>query len=202
MENTAEQLEHIEHTKHAAHNSFDKKVAMTMAIVAAALAAVTLASHRSHTETLQYQTEAGIKQNEATNKWGYYQAKNIRRHEYEASAKMLASAAKAPGQEKDAEDTIADWKKKSKQYSDTDLPKLEEEAKDLEKEVKTLKEESHHAHERGTRFDLGELGIELSLVLCSLAVLTKRAAFWFSGMAIGVVGAAVALTAFLITAHH
>ena len=45
---------------------------------------------------------------------------------------------------------------------------------------------------------LGELGIELALVLCSVAVLTKRPGFWYSGMAFGLVGLAVSLSSFLL----
>ena len=48
------------------------------------------------------------------------------------------------------------------------------------------------------RFDLGELGIELALVFCSLAVLTKRLGFWYSGISVGLIGGVVALTAFLL----
>jgi hypothetical protein len=41
---------------------------------------------------------------------------------------------------------------------------------------------------------LGELGVELALVLCSLAVLTKRAPFWYSGIGFGILGSCVAIT--------
>ena len=41
-----EHLEHAEHAQHAAHNPFDRRVAMSMAIVAAVLACVAMLSHR------------------------------------------------------------------------------------------------------------------------------------------------------------
>ena len=58
MSDTHEHLEHAEHAEHAAHNPYDRRVALTIAVVAAALAGVTLLSHRSHTETLQKQIES------------------------------------------------------------------------------------------------------------------------------------------------
>ena len=61
--------------------------------------------------------------------------------------------------------------------------------------------ESHFAHDRGTRFDLGELAVELGLVLCSIAVLMKKAAFWFSGMAAAAVGAVIAATVLFMSPH-
>ena len=72
---------------------------------------------------------------------------------------------------------------------------------DAEKEKQEAEHEqaeSERMHHQSDWFDLGELGIELALVLCSIAVLTKRATFWYSGMVIGVIGAAVGLTAFLL----
>jgi hypothetical protein len=199
MEGPAEHLEHIEHHEHAAHHPFDKRVAMTMAIVAAGLAAVTLASHRAHNETLQLQIEASLKQNLVTDQWSYYQARNIRRHEYTALAKLAAFTAKDPAQANQAQSAIDDWNKRATEY-EQELKKMEKENKDMEEEVKRLINESVHAHHQGNWYDLGELGIELSLVLCSVAVLTKRAPFWFSGIVIGLVGAAVALAG-LFFAH-
>ena len=71
MEPTAEHLEHVEHAEHAAHSPFDRRVAVTIAMVAAALACVTMFSHRAHNDTLRLQTEAGILQTRASDRWSY-----------------------------------------------------------------------------------------------------------------------------------
>src|SRR5262245_42825476 len=95
---TEQHLEHAEHAQHAALNPFDRQVAMTMAIVAAVLAGVTMLSHRGHNETLRLQaeansiqteaarlqTEANIHHTKASDQWAFYQAKNIRSHEFQA----------------------------------------------------------------------------------------------------------------------
>src|SRR5713226_9023048 len=106
MENTHEHLEHIEHTQHAAHDPFNRNVAMTMAIVAAALACVTMLSHREHNETIQLLSEASILSSEANafhtkaaDQWAYYQAKNIRKHNYDALKSLVAIVTNAPGSE-------------------------------------------------------------------------------------------------------
>src|SRR5262249_31054747 len=71
-------------------------------------------------------------------------------------------------------------------------------ARKIEKEAEQLEHDSHHAHEQGNRFDAGELFVELALVFCSIAVLSKQRGFWYSGIAMGVVGAVVAGTAFFV----
>jgi predicted O-linked N-acetylglucosamine transferase (SPINDLY family) len=201
MEHPAEHVEHVEHQQHAAHSPFDRKVAMTMAIVAALLAVDTLLSHRSHNETLRLQAKAGIVQSKASDGWNYFQAKNIRRHEYEAFANLASNLAPAPGHEDQTKKQIEDWRKKAETYDSKDLPKMKKEAEEMEGEVLKLKKESEHVHHQSNWFDLGELGLELSLILCSIAVLTKRAPFWYTGIASAVIGISVAALGFFIQ-HH
>ncbi len=187
MERPAEHLEHIEHQEHAAHNPFDKRVAMSMAIIAASLAAVTMLSHKSHNATLLYQSQA-------TNQWNYYQAKNIRQHEYEAFLLLLGSLTKDQSQEAVAQKAQNDWTNQLDKYK-TELPEMKKKAEELGKQ-------SQEAHAMAERFDLGELGIELALVFCSLAVLTKRVGFWYGGILVGVIGGIVAVSAYVWIPHH
>jgi hypothetical protein len=205
---THEHLEHAEHDQHAAHNTFDKRIALTIAVIAAVLAAVTLLSHRAHNETLQLQIEAGILHTQASDKWAEFQANNIRRHEYEADARLIDVVAKAPGKEEQAAQTRDDWKKKVADYEGGKdgekkgkLDGLQAEARGLEAQAAEKRHASHFSHARGTRFDLGELSVELGLVLCSIAILTKRRDFWFAGIAAAVIGALVAATVLFMSPH-
>lgn len=197
MKNTHKKLEHIEHDQHAVHLPFDRRVAMSMAILAAGLACATMLSHRAHNDTLRLQLEASVLQTQASDQWSYYQAKNIRDHEYRSALDMLSVFVKEPGQEEAVQEVRGRWSAQVAKYQ-SELPEMQAKAEQLEHDAHDRKEESHHFHERAKRFDLGELGIELGLVLCSIAVLTKRALFWSSGMVAGVIGAGVGLTAFLI----
>jgi hypothetical protein len=51
---------------------------------------------------------------------------------------------------------------------------------------------SHKIHEKVTYIDMGHLGLELALVFCAVAVLTKQKPFWLTGMAFSLVGTLVA----------
>jgi hypothetical protein len=217
---TEHHLEEAEHAQHHAADPFAARVAMTMAIIAAGLACVTMLSHRSHNETLAYRLEA-------SDQWGYYQAKKNRGYMYDALAdlrgelatdtnKVLQEIAElkakqeldSPNDEESAEASPAGRDKPEKGESGKDKAKSPQEkwrskAQDYEKEGEQIKEKaealqhkSEHAHHMSALFDLGELGIELALVFCSLAVLTKRKNFWHSGLIIGAVGFGVAMLAF------
>jgi DNA repair exonuclease SbcCD ATPase subunit len=182
-------LEHAEHAQHAAHDPFDRRVTMTIAIIAAMLACVTLLSHRAHNETLQLQIEASSFITKAADKWNQYQAKKNRRYQYEASIEMVRVLAKDPSQK--YQDEIAAWKGKVETYK-KDADDLQEEARELDRNAEEHKKLSEHIHHIGDRYDLGELGVEIGLVLCSIAVLTKRAGFWYAGMGAAGLGAVLA----------
>ena len=96
--------EHLEHAEHAGHaaDPFDRRVAVSVAVVAALLAGISMLGHRKHNEVLQLQgdanrltTQASILHTQATDKWGEYQAVNVRDHGYEFSGKLLGEISSA-----------------------------------------------------------------------------------------------------------
>ncbi len=196
MGGTHEHLEHAEHAEHAAHNPFDKRVAMTMTIVATALASVTLLSHREHNDTILKQAQATTLHTQASDQWNFFQAKNIRMHEYNALDALLGSLAKESTNEEPTKKTRDGWQQQAKKYQGTDLPKLKAEAEGLVKQAMAHEQLSHEAHQRSNYFDGGHLFIELALILCSIAILTKMRSFWFGGMIVCAVGIVVAVIPF------
>ncbi len=218
---TDKHLEHAEHAQHHAHDPFDRKVAVTMAIIAAALAGVTLASHRGHTETLRLTTQANIHHTEATDKWNLYQAKNIRSYEFQAFLMSdILHTAKQGGEGKatttasgirkywsrqvDKYEGKGYWAKMvgflegkesappKKRSKDSELQKLMDEARGFEDKAKEREHESHQVHEAVNYIDLGHLATEIALVLCSVAVLTKQRSFWYAGILVAAFGVGLA----------
>ncbi len=212
-------IEHAEHAAHASHDEFNKRVTISIAIVAAVLAAVTMFGHRAHNETLRLQGEAlrlqsesGIEHSQAANRWAQFQAYNIRSHLYQA---LLEQGDVSPTQSKDAgwQKVHERWEKQIEKYEKEKMPDTKKRAEDHTdngnqnlKRAESLLALSHAVHERTTRFDLGELGLQLGVVLCSLAILTKKRTFWLIGLLCSAAGLFVALTGvvglFLGGGHH
>jgi hypothetical protein len=182
---------------HGAEDPFDRRVAVTMAILAAFLAFVTMLDHNAHNQTLvlqgeanRLQTESNIFHTQASDAWGHFQAKNIRAYQTQANLGLVGLLQTAPS------GTVVDeWKAQAKKY-EGELPKLQAEAETLVKKTeasaeasKAKLEESHHIHHRGLRLDLAELAVELGLVICSISILSKRKSFWLSGIVCSVAGA-------------
>ena len=209
MEHSPEHhIEEAEHAEHAARDPFDRRVTMSIAIVAAILACVTMLGHREHNSTLllqgeaiQLQSQASIIQSQANDQWNYYQGQKMRFHLYQGDLEMLKELAVLVGKDKEFQSGAkTTWEKRLRTY-ESKFQEEQKKGKKLENDVENLQEkareklrESHHSHLRAHRFDLGELGVELALVLCSIALLTKRAAFWFVGLLSCVLGVLVGLT--------
>lgn len=193
-------LEEAEHAQHALHDPFNQRVAMTMAIVAAALACVTMLSHREHNDTLQYRIGANDNFTLASNQWAYYQSKKNRQYMLEADAQLLQLQPVRQEMADKAAQTLATWKETASRYKE-ETREIEEKAKGYQEQADHEKEASEAHHRRAFFLDFGELGIEFALVLCSIAILTKRTPFWLVGIVIGAIGLGVALWAFVPMPH-
>jgi hypothetical protein len=216
MANTHEHIEHAEHAEHHAADPFNQRVAVSVAIVAAVLAGLSMLGHRKHNEVLQLQgeanrltTEAGIQHTRATDKWGEYQAVNIRDHYYEFNRDLLKETAKTePKYEKTFEKSIAKADKQHGNYEPrlkalkTDAEKLTHDAEDKANGSLKKMDDAHHAHEQANRLDFAHLGAEIGIVLCSLALLTKRKVFWFAGIAATLLAITTAASAYTIPDKH
>ncbi len=208
-----ETIEHAEHAAHAAHDAFNRRVTISIAMVAAVLAAVTMLGHRAHNatlrlqgEALQAQNEAGIASTKEANNWLEYQAYNIRSHMYQVAKEQAEFVTAKPGKEEDLKKAADRWKAQVEKYegigdkkgslaNTNDKAKKSKDDSDAKAEEAGKKlTESHKVHARADRFDFGELGLQMGVVLCSLAILTKSRAFWLLGIFGSVAGAVVAAT--------
>lgn len=215
MANTHEHLEHAEHAGHHAADPFNQRVAVSVAVVAALLAGLSMLGHRKHNDVLQLQgeanrltTEASILHTQSTDKWSEYQAVNVRDHGYEFTGGLLKDVAKAEPKYGSAFKASIERADGQHTKYKARLPEVKAEAEKLghtghEKQNASLQkmDDAHHAHHQADRLDVAHLGAEIGIVLCSLALLTKRKAFWFAGLGSAALAIVIAVTAYTIP-HH
>lgn len=163
---------HHEHSHDA--DSFGKKIGVLVGIIGILLAAVTIASHREHTNAVIHKTEAN-------DQWAYYQAKKIRAEVLGVGVSL--STLVSPSSDARAAAT--------KMQGDRDHEN--QEADDLKKEAEAKETESARSEQRALRFDLGEGLLELGLVLTSLYFLSKKKSFPVFGLTAAGFGLVAAL---------
>jgi hypothetical protein len=141
---------------------------------------VTVLGHRTH-------TEAVLMQGKATDTWNEYQAKKIRMESLLVVIDQMALQPTVDAKASAAK--LAEYKAHIAKWTD-DLKEDQKTAKQFEDEVKV-------AEAKAVRFDLGEALLQISVVLSSVTLFTRRRSFFFSGLALGVVGVAIAASAWL-----
>jgi hypothetical protein len=170
MSASEEAEEHVHH----AQQPFDKFVAGTMAIIAALLAIVSVLG-------LHFISEQLLSQQKSSDQWSYYQAKNIRRYSAEVARDVLAQMNAGPTA--------------TGRYS-KDVARYDEDMKGITEKAKEFEKERDIDSRRADRFHVGEVFLEVAIVLSSLAILTKRKSWYIAGIASAITGLAAAATAF------
>jgi len=178
-ENEADEL------KEAAERAKERRelapVSLTMAILAVLVAVCTLLGHRAHTEEILLQTRA-------TDQWSYYQAKNMRRNNLEALEDVLTAL----------ENTKAERAEEVQKRFHQEIDKYRDQQKDIEAEARGIEAEVQQATRHANRFDLGEVFLEIALVVTSITLLTDNRGYWYFGMVLAAIGIACAASAFFV----
>jgi hypothetical protein len=215
MSEAHEHLEQAEHAEHHGSDPFNQRVAVSMAIVAACLAGISMIGHRTHNKVLELQgdsnrlrTEAATAEVEKSNLFAWYQAKKVRQAQYELSASMVALI---PGGDSATQMKLSkDWKDKAEAYDKSNdkkdnLPDLDEKGKaagnhaeELKAKARIARAESEHVEHQADRLDIAHLLAEVALVLCSITLLTKRKLFWYLGILAAVIAIGLTISAYTI----
>jgi Na+-translocating ferredoxin:NAD+ oxidoreductase RnfD subunit len=164
MEEAEVPLEHLqEHIHHHAEHGgppWISWVALSTAILAvlAAIAGLLSGMHAN---------EAMMSQIQASDQWGYYQAKSIKAAVLEAKTTLAEAAT-----EKD--------KEKAAQYQE-EQAEIKREAEQKEAEAKS----NFHKHEVFAR---GVTMFQIAIAIAAISALTKRRRYWFISLVFGLAG--------------
>ena len=179
---SSEELHELqEHAEHAKHDPTLAPVSLTTAILAVLVAVVSLLGHRAHTEEVLLQAKA-------SDQWAYYQAKNIRGHEDKLFAGLTAIATSSNPE------ALAKVREEYLQEAD----RYKDDQNEIQGEARKLEQEVAIERKRADRYDLGEVFLEIGLVVTSITLLSGRRIFWYMGLLMGGVGVVVAVTGFLV----
>jgi len=168
------ELDHHE-SAHAADPT-GQRVGVLAAILAVALAVVSIASHRTHTAAIMHQSSAN-------DQWSHYQATRVKFHNLELGENLLAVL--------NANNTVAEKMRteyvvEKKKYADqgTQIQQTAEESEGL----------AADDERRALRYDIGEGLFEIGVVLTSLYFIARKNLFPVMGIVAGIVGAVAALS--------
>ena len=183
------ELPNPEELEEKSRNSFGKKVALFTAIYAVILAICALGGNNSMKEML-------LAQQEASNQWAYYQAKNIREYLNKIEKDRLETQIVERGNT---------MKPAALKHYKAEIQKVSAEEARLSKDKQEiLVEAKKQEHERDVNrakdpyFDFGESLLQIAIVMSSVAIIAGSRHVFFFSIGAAVLGSLITLNGFLL----
>jgi hypothetical protein len=155
-----------------------RTIALTTALFAALAAIASLEAGGTVNEALALKTEATRLQAEASDQWGYYQAKGLKAAVADAQKNTWIALDKTPP---------AQLATDSERYLD-DQKKSREKAEALEHERDAKSEEGDALMHRHHFFAQSVALLQVAIALGAIAALTRKRAVWVGSTVLGAIG--------------
>ena len=159
----------------------DRKIGLFIAIVAVFLTINSALGNKADNDEI-------INRVNASNSWAYFQAKRIRSHQIELTRDLTLLMGKT------SLSAQADAMKLASKY-DEGVEKYKKEADEITEQAKSQEKAADQAEKKGNLFDFGEVLFQITLVLCSVAIITKQKLFFRMGQAFAAAGGVALLYA-------
>jgi hypothetical protein len=155
-------------------------ISLAISILAVLVAMVTVLGHRAHTQAVLLQSRSG-------DEWTLYDAKKSREDNLALNLDMLQLQPRADNAATEAK--LAEYRARLAKWN-VELAQEEDEAHQLEREVSGAESQASH-------FDLGEALLQISVVLASITLFTRRRSYFIGGVLLGAAGVVVAASAWI-----
>jgi ABC-type nickel/cobalt efflux system permease component RcnA len=156
--------------------SFGKRTAVLVAVLAAMLALAGLGANRAQEEVLLAQVQA-------SDTWNEYQANSLKKHINADTAVVL---------------TKQGFADEAKKLIDANNTKYIPNQDKLMPKAQGLEHERDIAHERHNSYQIAEAAFQLGIVLCSIAIVARALWLVFVGVGLGAVGLLALLNGFML----
>ncbi len=177
-ESPTEHFEHAEHAEHVAHSgdSFLTQVSITIAILAVLSAAVGSLETIETAHTISDKTSAAIKQNQATDQWGFFSRQSTKKTMYDLAADT------APPDKIDA------YKNNSKRY-EAESRETQKKAEELEKVVHEENEASERHEHRHQILTVAATLLHIAIAIATIAIVMRGQRWpYYTAVILGMLG--------------
>jgi hypothetical protein len=177
--------EHLETAEHITHGSArgglkEAVIPLSIAVMAVIAAAFGSLETTAASDAIVARSDAAIRQDQATDTWGFFQAKSLKRNMYEiAAAQSGADSARL--------------KAKADKYA-ADEASLQDQAKAKENEAAHQVAISEAAMERHHRLAYASNVVHLAIAIASISIVIGRRWLWGASLVCLAIGVVVGLT--------
>ena len=142
-----------------------------------------------------FSTRSVLSQEQASNKWSYFQSKGMKLYLYETQRDMLVLD--LPRIPKSDKSTIDSYQKKIDEY-EMNVKRYEKEKEEIKKDAESFEATRDEAKKHSNEFGLAVIFLQISILISSIAALIKRKYLWIIGIGVGTVGLFYFVNGFLL----
>lgn len=142
-----------------------------------------------------YSTKSMLSQEQASNKWAYYQSKSLKSYLYETQKDVLELNSKSLN--RNDIPVLNAYLKKISLYEES-IKRYDKEKIDIKKEAEHLESSRDEAQKHSQAFGMAVIFLQISILISSIAALIKRRYLWIIGIGIGAVGLIYFINGFLL----
>ncbi len=168
---------------------FTRRVALTTAIFAVALAITSLGGNNAMKEML-------LAQQQSSDQWSFYQAKVLREHLYRSQKLRLEVdlIERGSGMRPEVKERVEGLLKRISEEE----ARYNAEKKDIEKEAKKLEHERDVNRSKDPYFDYGEVLLQIAIVMASVSILSGSRPVLYFAIISACLGALSSLNGFFL----
>jgi hypothetical protein len=159
----------------------ERQIGLVIAVIAVVLSIVSALGHETHNDEI-------LAHIDAADQYAFYQAKK-ERHEQLALSTDALTLNLSPAIQAQSSQLMTKYA--------AEMKKLDSDAKGIQAQGDDLMRESHRLARKASVLDLGEIALQIAVVLCSISILTEQNLFVRMGISIAVIGTLVAAVGIL-----
>jgi hypothetical protein len=133
-----------------------------------------------------YSTKSVISQEQASDQWNFYQAKNIRESLYIIQKENLEL--KINTLDKQDTDKALQKYKQALLESEKNIDKYEQQKKEIEQTARSFEIKRDDAQKHGQPFGIAVIFLQIAILLSSISGLFKKKSLWYTALPIGLAG--------------
>jgi len=134
-----------------------------------------------------YSTRSLLNQTKASDQWAFFQSKSIKSYLYDARRENLELQVESLEKQKDNESTIKKYRELAEDYK-LKVKKYEEEKESISKVATSFEALRDESKIHSDKFGIGVIFLQISILLSSIATLSKKRFVWICGLIFGAIG--------------
>jgi len=142
-----------------------------------------------------YSTKSMLSQEQASNKWSYYQSKSLKLYLYETQKDVLDLDTKSM---KNADALVLEAYRNKISVYEQSIKRYDKEKADIKKDAEHLESLRDEAQKHSQAFGMAVIFLQISILISSIAALIKRRYLWLIGIGVGAVGLIYFINGFLL----